>query len=65
MPKSMINASPCESIMMLAGFRSRCTTPAACAATRPDTTARMVLITRGIDSLPTRLISVARSVPST
>ena len=35
-PKSMISASPSPSIMMFAGLRSRCTTPAACAATSPD-----------------------------
>ena len=35
MPKSMISASPFVSTMMLAGFRSRCTTPAACAAIEP------------------------------
>ena len=35
MPKSMIRAWSCASIMMFAGFRSRCTTPAACAARDP------------------------------
>jgi hypothetical protein len=34
MPKSMIKASPLLSTMTLAGFKSRCTTPAACAASR-------------------------------
>ena len=36
MPKSMISAWSSASIMMLAGFRSRWTTPALCAATSPE-----------------------------
>src|SRR5829696_6249030 len=40
MPKSMISGSSSASIMMFAGFRSRCTTPAWCASTSPATTSR-------------------------
>ena len=39
MPKSITTGSPSQS-MMLPGFRSRCTTPAACTATSPDATPR-------------------------
>jgi hypothetical protein len=35
MPKSVISASSPEPTITLAGLRSRCTTPAACAATSP------------------------------
>ena len=52
MPKSMISASPSLPIMMFAGFRSRWTTPAACAATRPDTTDRMIRSVIAIGSRP-------------
>ena len=38
MPKSMMMASASFSIITLAGLRSRWTTPASCAALRPDAT---------------------------
>ena len=41
--------------MMLAGFRSRCTTPASCAAARPEITERASLSTRSTGNLPSRL----------
>ena len=47
-------SSPSASIMMLAGFRSRCTTPALCAATSPETIARAMRMTRRTGSLPSR-----------
>ena len=65
MPKSMISASPFASTMMFAGFRSRWTTPALCAATRPATTSRAIRMTSGTARRPSRLRSVARSSPST
>ena len=50
-PKSMIMAWPVPvSTMMLAGLRSRCTTPALCAATSPDTTPRATVTTCSIGS---------------
>ena len=62
-PKSMMTAlSP--SIMMLAGLRSRCTTPASCAASSPAATCRMILRASGTASLPLRFSTVARSSPS-
>ena len=55
-PKSMMTAlSP--SIMMLAGLRSRCTTPASCAASSPAATCRMILRASGTASLPLRFRS--------
>ena len=65
MPKSMISASPSAPSMMLAGLRSRWTTPASCAATSPDTTERATRITVATWSFPSLLSSVARSMPST
>ena len=64
-PKSITRPSPSALTMMLAGLRSRCTTPASCAASRPDTTLRASFMTRGTLSLPSRLRMVARSSPST
>ena len=46
MPKSMIRASSSAVTMMLAGFRSRCTTPAACAAARPEIIERAIFSVR-------------------
>ena len=64
MPKSMISASPSASIMMFAGFRSRWTTPAVCAATSPDDDRRARCAARvGTGSLPSRFRIVARSAP--
>ncbi len=42
MPKSMISAWSSASTMMLAGFRSRWTTLASCAAASPETTCRAI-----------------------
>ncbi len=64
MPKSITRPSPSASTMMLAGLRSRCTTPARWAAPSPDATLRAMIITRGTASLPSRLRMVARSSPS-
>ncbi len=64
-PKSMIIASSSTPIMMLAGFKSRWTTPALCASTRPETTARAMRITFCTGSRPSRFKIVARSAPST
>ena len=62
MPKSMMTAcSP--SIMMLAGLRSRCTTPASCAAANPAATCRMIASATGTGTLPSRFSTVARSSP--
>ena len=52
MPKSMINASSSSSIMMLAGLRSRWTTSALCASTRPETTERAIRSARTGGSRP-------------
>jgi hypothetical protein len=38
MPKSVSTTRPLRSISTFAGFRSRCTTPAACAAASPSLT---------------------------
>ena len=67
MPKSMIRASSCASTMMLAGFKSRWTTPASCAARSPDTTPRTRSVQRsGMPSdAPSVSRIVARSRPST
>ena len=61
MPKSMISAWPSASIMMLAGFRSRWTTPASCAAARPDATCRAI-DERAIDWQPAFLLQQRREV---
>ena len=45
-PKSITRPSPSASTMMLAGLRSRCTTPARWAAPSPDATLRAMIITR-------------------
>ena len=66
MPKSMISACSSSSappIMMLAGFRSRWTTPASCAASRPPAICRASRSARAIGSLPSRRSTVARSSP--
>ena len=55
MPKSMISACSSSPIMMLAGLRSRCTTPASCAAARPDATWRAISSARRHRQLPSRL----------
>jgi len=65
MPKSMISVSPLMPIMMLAGLRSRWTTPALCAATRPDTIARASGMTSDTGSRPASLRRVAMSTPFT
>ena len=41
-PKSMIRTSPAPSSMMLAGLRSRCSTPLACAAASPAHSLRAI-----------------------
>ena len=64
MPKSMIIASPSVSTMMLAGFRSRWTTPAACAAASPDIIDRAMRRVVSTGSFPSRLRMEARSSPS-
>ena len=61
----MIIASSSAPIMMLAGFRSRWTTPTLWASTRPETTAREMRSTFGTGSRPSRLNIVERSAPST
>ena len=63
-PKSMIIAWSSASIMTLAGFRSRCTTPAWWAATSPDSIVRMIRSARTGSSTPSRFRIVARSWPS-
>ena len=64
-PKSMISGSSSASIMMLAGFRSRCTTPASFAACNPATTPRAMRSTRPTGSFPSFARTVERSSPST
>jgi serine/threonine protein kinase len=51
-------------IITFAGFRSRCTTPALCAATSPASIVRITRIARNGGSTPSRLRMVARSSPS-
>ena len=63
MPKSMISAWPSPSTMMLAGFRSRCTTPASCAAARPDATS-LAKRERAIDRQPAVALQDRREVRS-
>jgi hypothetical protein len=65
MPKSMISASSPLPTITFAGFRSRCTTPAECAATRPAHTCRAILSTRGTVSFCSLSRIEARSMPST
>ncbi len=65
MPKSMISTLSSSLIMMLAGFRSRWTTPALCASTRPATTDRAMCSTRGDRQFAVCFNTVARSAPST
>ena len=65
MPKSMMMASASFSIITFAGLRSRWTTPASCAALRPDATWRAMAITDVTGSRPDFLSTVARSSPST
>ncbi len=65
MPKSMINAWSSASIMMLAGFRSRCTTLASCAATSPDATCLAIDRARGTGIRPSRSSTLERSEPWT
>ena len=65
MPKSVISASSPAPTITLAGFRSRCTTPAACAATSPAQMRRAMRSALRTGTRPSRASSVARSVPST
>ena len=65
MPKSMISAVPSACSMMLAGLRSRWTTPTAWAAASPDATERAICSTFGVASRPSARTAVVRSVPST
>ena len=64
MPKSVIRTSPWSSISTLAGLRSRCSTPCACAAARPAHSCRPMSTTFSEGSRPTRRSSAARSSPS-
>ena len=50
---------------MLAGFTSRCTSPAACAASSADATAETIAAARPADSGPSRRSSVRTSPPGT
>ena len=62
-PKSMITAWSSSSTMMLAGFRSLCTTPASCAAIRPVATCLAIDSARATGSRPSFFRIVARSDP--
>ena len=64
-PKSMMRTSPPASIMMLAGLKSRCSTPFACAAASPAHSFRAISIPLSTGSRPMRFSSAARSSPST
>jgi hypothetical protein len=64
-PKSMIRAWPSGSIMTFSGFRSRWTTPASCAATRPAAICFAIFSASGTGRRPRSCRTVARSRPST
>ncbi len=64
-PKSVILARPRPSIMTLAGFRSRCSTPSSCAAASPAHSCRAISTALSSGSRPMRRSSDARSSPST
>ena len=63
MPKSITRARPRASSRMLLGFRSRCTRPAACAATRPSSTPSIKVTDFGRRQLAARPRSRWLSVP--
>ena len=64
-PKSMISTSPRPSSMMLAGFRSRCSTPLSCAAASPAQILRAISSALSEGRRPMRRSSDDRSSPST
>jgi hypothetical protein len=64
MPKSVIRAFPRPSIMTLAGFRSRCSTPLSWAAARPAQSCRAIWMPLSFGRRPMRFSSESRSSPS-
>ena len=64
-PKSVMRTRPSPSSMMLAGLRSRCSTPCSCAAARPAQIWRAISVARSCGKRPMRFSSSARSSPST
>jgi hypothetical protein len=64
-PKSMISTWPRPSIMTLAGFRSRCSTPLAWAAASPAQSLRAISMALSPGNRPMRRRSEPRSSPST
>ena len=64
MPKSVMRTLPSPSIITLAGFRSRCSTPRSCAAAMPAQSCRASSIALSCGIRPMRRSSEARSSPS-
>ena len=63
-PKSTRYAKSSPLTRMFSGLTSRCSTPAACAASSAEPIWRTMATARGGDSGPYRLSMVARSLPS-
>ena len=63
-PKSLMRTCPRPSIMMLAGFRSRCSTPTLCAAVRPAQSWRAIWSAFSSAGRPMRLSRDCRFSPS-
>ncbi len=64
-PKSVTTTRPLLSSITLSGFRSRCTTPASCAAERAAHVAWAMESARATDSAPARASNIESGSPST
>ena len=64
MPKSITVTLPSLSTMMFWGFKSRCTTPSECAASRASETCPMIAAAASGEYYPRSVSVVRRSCPS-